>query len=60
MKHKLAQEKYSNASTRAKYVILLAKANKWEGKAIDKEEKLSKVIIKLNENSRHFMELHEA
>lgn len=38
----------------AKNVMLFEKANKWEGKEIDKEEKLSKAMSKLNENIRQF------
>lgn len=41
-------------------MVLLAKVNRWKGKAIDKEEKLSKVISKLNDISRHFVELEKA
>lgn len=40
--------------------MLLAKANIWEGEAIDKEEKLSKAISKLNENSWHVAKLEES
>lgn len=36
------------------------KANKWEGESINKEEKLTKVIVDLNENLRHFVEHEEA
>lgn len=53
-------EKGIYASTRAKFLVLLAKPNKWEDEAIDKEEKLSKAKDELNENSRHFEELREA
>lgn len=60
LKHELTQEKEWHASIQAKYVVLLAKANWWKGKAIDKEEKLSKVIAKLNDISRHFVELEKA
>lgn len=34
--------------------VLLAKANKWKGKAIDKENKLACATNKLNENTKHF------
>lgn len=40
--------------------MLLAKANKWEGEAIEKKEKLAKAIHELNENLRHFELLEEA
>lgn len=40
--------------------MLLAKTNKWEGKALDNEEKLAKGIQELNKNSRHLEVLEEA
>lgn len=40
--------------------MLLANANKWKCEAIDKEEKLAKAILELNENLRHFEVLMEA
>lgn len=40
--------------------MLLAKVNKWKGKNIDKEEKLSKAIHELNDKLRCFKELSEA
>lgn len=46
--------------TWAKYEVLLTKANKWEDEAIDKEEKLSKAIVELNDNSRCFVELEKS
>lgn len=36
LKHNLNMERESYASTREKYVVLLAKANRLEGKAIEK------------------------
>lgn len=44
LKHEIVIEKKIHVSNRAKSVVLLAKANKWKGKAIDKENKLSKAI----------------
>lgn len=40
------------ASTWFRYVVLLARAKKWEGEGIDKEEKLNKASIKLNEYAK--------
>lgn len=40
--------------------MMLEKVNKWEGEATNKEEKLSKPVAKLNENSKHFTELEKA
>lgn len=39
--------------------MLLAKASKWLGKAINKEEKLTKVLAELNNNVRHMKKLEE-
>lgn len=60
LKHKLSLEKDIHTSTRATSVVLLVNGDKWEGEAIDKEEKLTKAVAKLNENSRYFTELKEA
>lgn len=40
--------------------MILAKAKKWKSNAIDKEEKVSKAIIELNDNPRCFVELEKA
>lgn len=53
-------ENESHALTRAKYAMILAKANKWKSNAIGKEEKVSKAIIELNDNPRCFVELEKA
>lgn len=45
--------------TLAKNKVLLEKVNKWKGKVIDKEEKLTMAIFKVNENSKHFVKLEE-
>lgn len=60
MNHELVMEKVIHASTQAKYIVLLTKANKWEGEAINKEEKLSKAKNEMNDISRHFEKLREA
>lgn len=44
----------SHTSTRDKNSLQLTNANKWEYKAIDKEEKLSKAMSELNANTRQF------
>lgn len=49
LKAKLEKEKESHATSRSNMVMLLAKANKWEGKAISKDEKFTWVANKLNE-----------
>lgn len=43
-----------------KNVVLLAKDNKWEGEAIDKEEKLAKAIAELNKKLRCCVKLDKA
>lgn len=60
LKHELAMEKDRHPLTWAKYIVLLAKANKLEGEVIDKEEKLSKDKDELNDILRNFKELKEA
>lgn len=60
LKHNLNMERESHASTREKYVVLLAKANRLEGKAIEKRQKLSKAKDEPNDISRNFEELREA
>lgn len=40
--------------------MLLVKANKWEDKDIDKEDKFSNAKDELNDISRHLKELREA
>lgn len=52
LKSELKAEKERYTSTQAKNTMLLAKANKWEDEAIDKKEKLSHAISKLNSNMR--------
>lgn len=60
LKHEMAYEKEGHASTQAKYAVLLMRANKLEHEAMDKEDKLTKAIAKLKENSRCFFKLKEA
>lgn len=52
LKAKLVKEKESHASARARLVVLLAKAIKWQGEVIDKEEKLTWIANELNECAR--------
>lgn len=55
MKHELkAKKKRESYLNPAKNVVLLAKENKCEDKAIKKEAKLAKAIHDLNYNSRLF------
>lgn len=60
LKHELAQEKEKHALTCSKYLLLLSKAKKWEGKVIDKLKKLTKATFKLNAYMSHVVELEEA
>lgn len=53
-------EKETYAFTHAKYYMLLAKANKGKGEAIDKQDKLSKAKDQLSDNVRCFEEIQKA
>lgn len=59
MKYELSQEKVNHSSTQAKYALLLAKATKWESEAIDKLEKLKKVMFELNDYEIHITKLED-
>lgn len=59
LKWNLALEKESHNLTLSKYVLLLAKATKYEGEAIDKSEKLTKAVSELNDFAQCVDDLKE-
>lgn len=59
LKCELSLEKESHNLTWSNYVLLFSKATKCEGEAINKLEKLSKVVSELNDFAQRVDELKD-